>query len=58
MNPTQKQRAYLYRVTTAAGLIASAYGLISNDDLPLWLGLAAAVLGTGTAAANTTTKEN
>lgn len=49
-------RAWLYRVLTAGGLVAAAYGLVSDTELPLWLGLAGAVLGTGTASAYTPRK--
>lgn len=51
-----EQRAYLYRILTAAGLLAAAYGLVSDAELPLWLGLAGTVLGTGTASVYTPTK--
>lgn len=50
---TPERRAWLYRVLTAAGLLAAFYGLVSEEALPLWLGLAGTTLGTGTAAAYT-----
>lgn len=49
-------RAYLYRVATALGLVAGAYGLVSDEKLPLVLGLVATVLGTGQAVVYTPTK--
>lgn len=55
--PTPATRAWLYRVTNAAAVLAAGYGYISGDKLPLWLALGAAVFGTGLAAANTTTKK-
>lgn len=48
-------RAWIYRILTAAAPVAAFYGWVSNDALPLWLGLAGAVLGTGLAAMNTPT---
>lgn len=50
------QRAWLYRVLTAAGLLAAFYGLVSEEALPLWLGLAGTTLGTGTASVYSPTK--
>lgn len=50
---TAEKRAWLYRILTAAGLLAAFYGLVSEEALPLWLGLASTTLGTGTAAAYT-----
>lgn len=44
-------RDYLYPVTTAAVLLAGGYGLVTDELAPLWIGLAAALLGTGTATA-------
>lgn len=48
-----EKRAWLYRIVTAVGALAVFYGLISGDALPLWLGLASTLLGSGTAAAYT-----
>lgn len=53
---TLERRGQLYRVATAAGLLLAGYGIISDTDLPLWLGLAGALLGTGTASAFTPAK--
>lgn len=49
----QRTRAWLYRVASAVIVLAAGYGLLTGSESALWLGLAAAVLGTGTAAANT-----
>jgi hypothetical protein len=49
-------RGWLYRVATAGALLSAGYGLISGERLPLWLALAGAVFGTGTAAVNTSTR--
>lgn len=49
----QRVRAYLYRVVTAVAVLAAFYGFVADQAVSLWVGLGAAVLGTGTAAANT-----
>jgi hypothetical protein len=41
---TQTTRAYIYRILIAAGTIAIGYGLITADQIALWLGLATAIL--------------
>jgi len=54
---TPKVRNYLYAVATAAMAVAVAYGLISPDQVPLWLSLAAALLAiTATSTATVVTK--
>lgn len=53
---SERNRAYYYGIVTAAAPIAVAYGVIEDSTVPMWLGLAAAVLGTGMARANTSTK--
>lgn len=52
----RRVRAYLYRVLTAASPVIAAYGIVEDSKLALWVGLAGAVLGTGTAAVHTSTK--
>ena len=52
----EQTRAYIYRVLTAAVPLVTAYGIIDGRTAALWLGLAAAILGTGLAAYNTSTK--
>jgi len=41
---TETTRAYIYRILIAVGTIALAYGLITADQIAVWLGLATAVL--------------
>lgn len=52
----ESTRAYLYRVVLAVLPIATAYGVVKESDAPLFVALAAALLSTGLAAANTSTK--
>lgn len=56
----ENQRAYIYRVCVALIPILVAAGIVAGGDAQLWLGLAAAVLGVGSAGlatANTTTSK-
>ena len=53
---SESTRAYVYRVLVALSLVVVARGLVSESEVTLWLGVAAAVLGNGLAAANTSTK--
>jgi hypothetical protein len=52
----ESTRAYIYRILIAVGTLVAGYGLISNDELALWLGLATAALNI-MPTANTSTKE-
>jgi aspartate oxidase len=55
----QVHRAYIYRVLVAAGIVAVGYGVITQDEVDLWVQLAATILATGglgLAAANTSAK--
>jgi len=52
----EQTRAWIYRVLTAAVPLVAAYGIVDGRTAALWLGLAAAILGTGLAAYNTSTK--
>lgn len=55
---SEKQRAYLYRITTAAIALLVVYGVLDEGTAAEWAILAAAVLGVGegvVAAANTPT---
>ncbi|WP_229770138.1 phage holin [Mobiluncus porci] len=44
-------RSWIYGIVTAIIPILSAYGVISEQEAPLWVALAAAFLATGTALA-------
>jgi hypothetical protein len=46
-------RSYLYRVLTAAGLLAVVYGALTEQELTYWLVLGGVLLGNGTATYNT-----
>lgn len=50
----EKTRAYIYRILVAAGAVVAGYGLITTNELSLWLGVATAVLNI-LPAANTST---
>ena len=49
-------RAWIYRVLTAAVPLVAAYGIVDGRTAALWLSMCAAILGTGLAAYNTSTK--
>lgn len=53
----EKTRAYIYRVLVAIGLLLVGYGIISGNELTLWLGVATAVLNI-MPVANTNTKND
>ena len=53
---SESTRAYIYRILVALSLLVVARGLVSESEVTLWLGVAAAVLGNGLAVANTSTK--
>jgi hypothetical protein len=48
-----RTRAYIYGILVAVGAVALAYGLVSNDELVVWIALGGAILGNGLAFANT-----
>lgn len=50
-------RKYIYGIVTAALPLLVVYGVLDSNDVALWLALAAGILGTGTAFANTSTSE-
>jgi hypothetical protein len=54
--PSPAVRAWIYGVLIAAGPLAVFYGLATEHEVVLWLGVAAAALGNGLAVANTPTK--
>ncbi|MDI2033008.1 phage holin [Paenarthrobacter nitroguajacolicus] len=46
-------RAWIYGILGAGAAVAVTYGLLSGEQVTVWLALAAAVLGNGLALANT-----
>lgn len=56
MFSNEATRAYLYRIALAVIALLTAYGVFNEADAPLYVGLAAAILSTGLATANTSTK--
>lgn len=54
---TMAKRAWVYRVLTALAPLAMGYGIMAEHEVFGWLGVAAALLGLGTAAAHTPTGE-
>lgn len=50
---TPQVRRWAYTVITAAVPLLVAYGILEDVTAPLWLALAASVLGTGTALVHT-----
>lgn len=53
---TPERRAYAYRILLALAAVAAGYGLLTDTEVALWLGVASAVLGNGLASLNTPTK--
>ncbi len=49
-------RARVYRVLLALQPLVVAYGLASSEQAAMWAAVITAVLGTGLATANTSTK--
>jgi len=41
---TEARRAYIYRILLAVGALAAGYGLVTDNDLALWLGVATSIL--------------
>lgn len=50
---TLERRGKLYRIAAAAGLVLVFYGMLSQEALAVWLGLASSVLGNTTASVYT-----
>lgn len=48
--PSPAARQWLYRISTVVVPLLLAYGVVDADKVALWLALAGAVLGTGTAS--------
>jgi hypothetical protein len=55
--PSEQIRAYIYRILMAAGAVGMFYGILSNEELVVWLGFAGVVLNV-LPATNTSTKGN
>lgn len=52
--PNEKVRAYIYRVLIAAGAVVGFYGMMTSNEIAMWLGVAGVVLNV-MPAANTPT---
>jgi sorbitol-specific phosphotransferase system component IIC len=55
--PSEKVRAYFYRVLLAVSPVIAFYGYMTNEELALWLGVASTVLNV-LPVMNTSTKAN
>jgi hypothetical protein len=53
--PSEKVRAYIYRVLLAVSPVVAFYGYLTQEEIALWLGVASTVLNV-LPALNTTTK--
>lgn len=54
---SEEVRGYIYRILTVVGAVLIFYGLISQEELALWLGVAATILQTaGNALASLNTR--
>ena len=42
--PNEKVRAYIYRILLAVSPLVAFYGLLSADEIALWLGVASTAL--------------
>jgi len=51
----ESTRAYVYRILTCIVPITISYGVVDGKNAALWVALIMSVLGTGLAAANTST---
>lgn len=54
--PSTRTRAYIYRVLVTLGPVAAFYGLLDQQEVVLWLAVAAQTLGVGLAAVHTSTR--
>ena len=54
----ESTRAWIYRDLLALQPIVVAYGLATETEAVLWVGVASAVLGTGLASLNTSISES
>jgi hypothetical protein len=53
---TQEVRGWIYRVLVAVGALLAGYGLLTTDQIALWLGVVVAVLNV-MPSANTSVKK-
>lgn len=53
---TEATRAYIYRVSAAALALLAGFGIIADEKVPLIIGVVGALLPTGLAVKNTSTK--
>lgn len=44
--PRPELRLWLFRILAAAGPVVAFYGLATNEEIALWLGLGGTILGT------------
>lgn len=51
--PSPKVRQYIYGILVTLAPLAVIYGLVSEQEVALWLAVGAAILGNGLALANT-----
>lgn len=54
--PSQKVRAYIYRVLLAVSPLVAFYGYLTQEEITLWLGVTSTVLNI-MPTLNTSTKE-
>lgn len=54
---TPQARGWLYGILTALIPLLITYGVVDQQSAPLWLALAASILGTSTALAHTPLKQ-
>lgn len=52
---SEPTRAWIYRISLAVIPLLIAFGAVAEEDAPLWIALAGAVLNSGLATANTST---
>lgn len=55
--PSEKVRAYIYRVLLAVSPLVAFYGFLTQEEITLWLGVASTVLNI-LPTLNTSTKDN
>lgn len=55
--PSEKVRAYIYRILLAVSPLVAFYGLLSAEEVTLWLGVAGTALNI-LPVMNTSTKAN